>query len=110
MSEGDHVVLAIDLNRHVLESDEDVSLRSLGIYEAITNRHNTSTLAPTRQRGQVSIDGIFISGSLSITSRGYLPFGSINSENRDLWIKIKISLEFGYVLHQIPPLSSRRVK
>ena len=94
-------MLATYLNLHVLESDEDSSLHSLGLYEAITYRYNASTLEPTHQRGQVLIDGIFISGSLLITSGACLRFRHVNSDHRALWIRIKISLAFGHMLYQI---------
>ena len=84
--------------------------RSIGLFEDISDRHYSPGLFLTHQRGQVPIGGIFISLSLSISSGDYFPFASVPSEHRALWIKIKISFNFGCVLHYVPPFSSRRIK
>ena len=66
MTQREYIILAIDLNSHVIDSEEADILRGAGLYEAITERHLESGLVPTHQRGQVSIDGIFLLGSLTI--------------------------------------------
>ena len=55
-------------------------------------------LVPADQRGKVPIDGIFISGSLLITQDSYFLFTQAPSDHRAVWIKIKISLAYSYVL------------
>jgi len=85
MNEEDHIILAIDLNRHVLTSKEAEELTSIGLIEAITKKHkSTWGLAPTRNRSQVPIDGIHISASLTIIQEGYLPFAQAPSDHRAL--------------------------
>ena len=59
MSEGDKIILAIDINEHILEGELSNKLLQLGLKEAISNKHEREFgLAPTCHRGQDSIDGI----------------------------------------------------
>jgi len=67
MAQGEHIILVIDLNSYVIDSEEVEILRGVGLYKAIMERHLELGLVPTHQRDQVLIDGIFLSGSLSIT-------------------------------------------
>ena len=67
-------------------------------------------LALTHQLGSKSIDGIFISSSLSIIKIGYMPFSTIPSIHRAIWCQIKINLVFGHIPQPIAPFLSRRVK
>ena len=39
MNQGNHIVLAIDLNRNVVTSKEAYTFTSLGLIEAITNKY-----------------------------------------------------------------------
>ena len=90
--------MAINLNKHIVDSEEVAMLRDIGLFEAITDKHRNSGLAPIYQWGQVLIDRIFISGSLSISLGGYFPVAYAPLDYRALYIKVKISLAFGYML------------
>ena len=59
-------------------------LREVGLFEAIIDRHADLNLVPTYQCRIVPIDGIFVSGSITITSGGYLPFRIVSSDYRAL--------------------------
>ena len=98
----EYIILVIDLNWHILESKEAESLRSMGLYKSITDRYQEFSLEPTHQCGTFPIDGIFISSSLLIMTGEYLSFEYVYSDHRALWIKLKISMAFSYILHQIP--------
>ena len=71
MNQGEHIILTIDLNSHIIQSDKVEILREIGLYEAITEKHIELGLVPTHQRGQVLINRIYLSGSLSITQDRY---------------------------------------
>ena len=51
----------------MLDSEELVMIRNTRLFKVITTRHRDKGLSPTHQRGQVPIDAIFLSDSLSIT-------------------------------------------
>ena len=46
-------------------------LREIGLFEAIMDKYGYLGLALIYQRGQVPMDGIFLSGSLSIIQGDY---------------------------------------
>ena len=110
MEESDHIILVIDLNLHILDSEEAESLCNIGLHEVIADKHQEESSVPTHQSGAVPIDGIFASGSITISSGGHLPFGEVCSDHRALWVKVKISNAFGHTLHKTPLFISRRVK
>ena len=110
MAQGEYIILTIDLNSYVIDSEEAEILRGVGLCEAITERHLESGLVPTHQRGQVLIDSIFLSGSLTILQGGYFPIAQAPSDHRALWIKVKVSSVFRYILQLILLFSTRRVK
>ena len=66
----------MDNNEHVQSPTMLTFLDSLGLKEAITDRHaQTLGYAPTYQEGRDPIDGIFISEELLPSASGYLAFG-----------------------------------
>jgi len=99
MNEGNHIILVIDLNKHIIHSNKAKQLHNIRLVEAIIDKHHNLELVPTYQRGQVPIDSIFISSSLLITSGGYFLLDLAPTNHCTLWIKIKISLVFGYILY-----------
>ena len=84
MNQGDYIILTIDLNHHVINSNEAAILWNLGLFEVITDKYSDRSLGPTYQRGQVPIDGIYLSGSLTISKGGYFPIIQIPSDHRAL--------------------------
>ena len=59
-------------------------LWEISLFEAITDKHKNSGLAPIHQQGQVLIDGLFISSSLLISAGGYFPLAYALSDYRAL--------------------------
>ena len=74
INQGKHIVLAIDLNSHVVNSEDALALRNDGLIESITERHSKIGEHPTHDRGSLPIDRLFVSRSLTIRVGGYLPF------------------------------------
>lgn len=107
---GDQLIVMMDANEDVTDSEIQKRFKELGLIEAITSRHKDKGFVPTYQRGRVPIDGIFLSPTLKISEGGYFPFGEFPLDHRFLWIKIEFTNALGY---QMPPLVSpeaRRMK
>ena len=51
INQGKYIILAINLNSHVIKSDEVAILREAELYEAIIDRHYEKRLYLTYQRG-----------------------------------------------------------
>jgi len=47
MDNREHIVLAIDLNNHVISSEAALRIQNLGLIEAITDRYHLLGLVPT---------------------------------------------------------------
>ena len=91
------IVLLMDVNENISHGEWHSTLSSLGLKEAITNKHKDSHgLVPTYQLGSELIDGIYISEVLKISSGGYFLFGVSLSDHRAVWIKLKVEDVFGY--------------
>ena len=59
-------------------------LKQLGLYKSITDFHEEKDIQPTYNRGQLPIDRLFLSHSITITSGGYLPFSKVPLDYRAL--------------------------
>ena len=82
-NEGDQIILMMDANEHVGSAHITEVLKAIGLREAILEKHKEEKgYAPTYQRGNDPIDGIFISDTLHISAGGYLPFGDAPSDHR----------------------------
>jgi len=47
MNQEDHIILAINLNCYVIDSNKVAILRNLGLFEVITDKYSTRSLGPT---------------------------------------------------------------
>jgi hypothetical protein len=106
---GNQIILMADFNDNVEGPRIQQWTQSLQLTNAISSLHPLNN-EPTFHRGQTSIDGIFVSHTIKPVQGGYLPFGSLPSDHRCLWIDITKHNAFGYK----PPLSvkpsARRLK
>ena len=84
MDNREYIVLVINLNNYVISSEAALRIQNLGLIEIIMDRHHLSDLVPTHQQGNIPIDGIFISSSISIISGGYFLLGIAPSDHRAL--------------------------
>ena len=47
INQGNHIILVINLNCHVIDSEEATILRNIGLFEAITDKYSDLALGPT---------------------------------------------------------------
>lgn len=110
-NEGDQIILMMDANEHVDFAHIKDVFEAIGLREAIIEKHKEdSGYAPTYQRGQDPIDGIFISDTLHISAGGYLPFGDAPSDHRAQWIQVTCDIAFEYTMDTPKPLAAQRMK
>lgn len=107
---GDQIILMIDLNDNVISSNAADRLNTLGLTEAITQRHDDGIPPSTCIKGTTPIDGIFISSTLQITRGGYLPYGQFPTDHRALWVDITMENLCGSTMAPILAPQARRLK
>ena len=94
MNQGDQLIVMGDFNEHIGKENMQAFATALNLREAIIDRHSQfQGYAPTHQKGEDPIDGIFISSTLHISQEGYLPFGEAPGNHRALWISIHYNLQ-----------------
>ena len=94
-TEGDSIIIGMDLNGDVCDVATKRFFNELDLREVITERHGSS--APeTYADGSRPVDGIFASRNLDVLACGYLPFGAISdTDHRCLWVDIPRCQLFG---------------
>jgi hypothetical protein len=110
MEHGDQIILMIDLNESVINSNAAKKLNDIGLTEIITQRHNDKTPFSTCNKGQNTIDGIFTSSTIHITKGGYLPFTHFPTDHRALWIDVSMANLCGSDMAPITAPQARRLK
>ena len=78
---GDYIVLMIDLNKKITPDTMKEIFANVGLTGAISCRHSDTGLVTTYQRESNSIDGIYTSITLQVSSGGYLSFVIIPSDH-----------------------------
>jgi hypothetical protein len=104
LNAGYHLIVLLDANDDMRNSNTSMTLSHLTLREAIMDHHGS--LAPSTYKQNSShtpIDGIWISPGLDITGGGYLPFDQLfsDTDHRGLWIDISFISAFGC---KIPPI------
>lgn len=106
MDAGDHIILLIDGNSNMKNSDLSNDLSLLTMKEAILEkhgRHGPST--HKRNANSTPIDGIWVTQGLEILSSGYFGYDDVfPSDHRCLWLDPTFQAAFG---HNMAPLSKR---
>jgi len=89
--EGDHIIILTDFNDDITAPETCRWAARLGLVEALTWLYPTSP-PPTYQRGQRSIDGIFIAPQLlAMAAGGYRSFGdAVPSDHRAIWLDLHL--------------------
>jgi len=107
METGDHIILMLDANSSMKDSDLSRTLSNIYLKEAILDRHGMQGPA-THKRNSTStpIDGIWVSSGLDILKGGYFAYDEVvPSDHRCLWIDVSFVTAFG---HNMPPLCKRQ--
>jgi hypothetical protein len=101
---GHHIIVLLDANDDMRNSNSSMTLSQLTLRETIMDRHGCTAPSTYKQNmSQTPIDGIWISPGLNIISGGYLPFDQIfqDTDHRCLWMDVSFISAFGY---KMPPI------
>jgi hypothetical protein len=107
LESGDNIILMIDGNSNMKNSDLSKALSQFSLQEAIIGRHGNNGPA-TQKRNYTSspIDGIWLSPGLEILKGGYFEYDAvIPSDHRCLWIDLTFINAFG---HNMPPIHRKQ--
>ncbi len=100
-TEGDHIIIAGDVNEDVRTGLTNEFFTALGLREVILERHSQKSPPATNDNNdsREPIDGIWASKELEVTAAGYLPFGDgCDSDHRLVWADFSYHTVFGQEL------------
>ena len=100
----------MDCNENVESTEWKQWCRSLGLRNTIRPTNNSEGYPPTFHKGQHSIDGIFVSGAITVKASGYLPFGIFPSDHRLIWMDVSFQNIFGHYMPRLYHAKARRLK
>ncbi len=112
MEEGDHIILMIDGNSNMKQSDLRNTLSSLTLKEVILDKHGLQGPSTFRRNNTKNpIDGIWATPSINISAGGYFDYDELilNTDHRCLWIDISYITAFGHTMPAIIKPSARRL-
>jgi len=107
IEEGDHIILMIDGNSSMKNSDLSRALYNLTLKEAILEKHGLKS-PETHKRSSTSlpIDSIWVSPGLGILKGGYFAYDEVvPSDHRCLWIDVSFVTAFA---HNMAPLCKKQ--
>jgi hypothetical protein len=105
MSDGEQIILGIDVNADVRSSSFTKTMNNLGLFDICTHRHGINTPS-TYARGSTPIDAIFVSSNLLHSKCGYL---KVVSDHRVLWMDVPQHILFGQRLSTLPTRHPHRL-
>jgi hypothetical protein len=101
ISAGDNIILLLDGDCSMKNSDLVVAFQNLALVEAILEKHGVNGPA-THKRNTTStpIDGIWKTPGISIEKGGFLGYDEVfqGTDHRCLWIDVSFSTAFGHVM------------
>ena len=100
----------IDCNENVTSPEWKRWCRSLGLRNSVPISTTDEHLPPTFHKGRHSIDGIFVSGAISVKAAGYLPFVIFPSDHRLIWLDVTFQNIFGHYMPRLYHAKARRLK
>ena len=112
MDTGDHIILLIDGNTNMKQSDLKSALEECSLQEAIMKRHGLNGPSTFRRNTTNNpIDGIWTSPNIDISTGGYFAYDSVflNTDHRCLWIDITFVTAFGHNMPIIHKPKARRL-
>ena len=98
MDEGDQLIIGIDANEDVRIGATAEFFQTLGMREAILDKHSQSSPPATHNRNnqRQPIDGLFVTPGLQAVAAGYSAFGDgCPSDHRVLWADFTYTDAFG---------------
>jgi hypothetical protein len=110
IDKGDHVLLILDGNYNMKNSDFSKALQQLTMEKVILKRHGLNGPATyKRNLTNTPIDGIWATQGICIENGGYFAYEEVimNTDHRCLWVDIPFSSIFG---HSLPPSKRRNAR
>lgn len=110
MEDNCEIIVCGDFNDNLIQEDSEVvsMFSSLGLREVLIEKYRDSGIPPTYERGQHTIDGVFMSRGLNIHKGGYTSFDHSPSDHRWLWFDIEETLIYGTkVIDPLRPINRR---
>jgi hypothetical protein len=107
---GDNVILLIDGNSNMKQSDLKAALEQLDMTEVIIGKHGSDGPATHKRNAASSpIDGIWGTPGIVIDKGGYFAYDEdfLNTDHRCLWIDVPFTVAFG---HNLPPARKQTPK
>ena len=99
----------IEINKKITSDTVIEIFSNIGFTEAITHHHCATGMVPTHKRGSHTIDSIYTSINLQVSSDGYLQFVIIPSDHHLLWLKIDFDSAFDATLDTLLPHTVQRI-
>ena len=99
----------IEINKKITSDTVIEIFANIVLTEAITHHHCATGMVPTHKRGSHTIDSIYTSINLQVSSDGYLQFVIIPSDHHLLWLKIEFNYVFGAKMDTLVPHITRKL-
>lgn len=99
LTEGDQIVLGMDMNEYVRTGKTAQMLRELGLMDAILKLHRPEQPPETNYKNNTGrpIDAIFMTPGITPMAGGYMPYKAfMDSEHWALWIDIHFTSILGH--------------
>jgi len=99
LSKGDHIILMLDGNCDMRQSDLKVTLTQCDLREVLIERYGPNGPATFRcNNTDTPIDGLWASPGIVIQTGGYFEYDAVfmNTDHRCLWMDISFVTAFGY--------------
>lgn len=113
LEQGDQIILMVDANSNLKNSDFQRVMEGLSFKEAIMDRHGKDGPSTFRRNQTATpIDGIWVTPGLQISAGGYFPYDTpiSNMEHRCIWIDILFTQAFGHNMPAIIRPKARRLQ
>ena len=99
LDSGDNIILMLDGNSNMRQSDLKSALEFCSLKEVIIKTHGPNGPATFRRNNtKTPIDGIWISPSIEVQACGYFDYDSVfaNTDHRCLWADVSFVNAFGH--------------
>lgn len=96
---GDNIILMLDGNSNMKDSDLQKALHKIDLEEAILEKHGVAGPSThKRNSNSAPIDGIWKSPGIVIDKGGYFGYDEVfqNTDHRCIWIDVQYSIAFGH--------------
>jgi hypothetical protein len=107
LTEGEHIVIGLDMNEDARTGNTSTMLREIGLTDAIIKLHRPDIPPETNYKNNQGrpIDAIFTTPGIAPVEGGYMPYKAfMDSDHRALWIDVPFTSFLG---HNFPHMHNR---